>query len=75
MNTDLAPISPATASPISGWITGAGVGLVSGNVLRFTTGRPPIPLANPYTILQSVAAQDTDKFELQLRGNVNTHKS
>lgn len=72
MNTDLAPINPNNGQPYfrldhRGW----GAGWSSGNVLRFTTQAAAYPLWVIRTILQSVAAQETDKFELQLRGNVN----
>lgn len=72
VNTDLAPINPNNGQPYfrldhRGW----GAGWSSGNVLRFTTQAAAYPLWVIRTILQSVAAQETDKFELQLRGNVN----
>ncbi|WP_421189084.1 curculin (mannose-binding) lectin protein [Aeromonas sanarellii] len=72
VNTDLAPINPNNGQPYflldhRGW----GAGWSDGNVLRFTTQAAAYPLWVIRTILQSVAAQETDKFELQLRGNVN----
>lgn len=72
VNTDLAPINPNNGQPYfrldrRGW----GAGWAGGNVLRFTTQAAAYPLWVIRTILQSVAAQETDKFELQLRGNVN----
>ncbi|MNX54741.1 hypothetical protein D3C86_854820 [compost metagenome] len=72
VNTDLAPVNPNNGQPYfrldhRGW----GAGWSSGNVLRFTTQAAAYPLWVIRTILQSVAAQETDKFELQLRGNVN----
>lgn len=72
VNTDLAPINPNNGQPYfrldhRGW----GAGWSSGNVLRFTTQAAAYPLWVIRTILQSVAAQETDKFELQQRGNVN----
>ncbi|MNF44869.1 hypothetical protein D3C84_259870 [compost metagenome] len=72
VNTDLAPINPNNGQPYfrldhRGW----GAGWSNGNVLRFTTQAAAYPLWVIRTILQSVAAQETDKFELQLRGNVN----
>ncbi|WP_323937937.1 curculin (mannose-binding) lectin protein [Aeromonas caviae] len=73
VNTDLAPINPNNGQPYfrldkRGW----GSGWASGNVLRFTTEAAGAPFWPIRTVLQSVASQDTDKFELALRGNINT---
>ncbi|MDX7797980.1 hypothetical protein SJS42_04905 [Aeromonas caviae] len=41
-------------------------------MLRFTTQAAGAPFWPIRIVLQSVASQDTDKFELALRGNINT---
>ncbi|HHQ4502785.1 TPA: hypothetical protein ACSPZQ_001999, partial [Aeromonas veronii] len=72
VNTDFAPINPNNGQPYfrldrRGW----GAGWAAGNVLRFNTYAANYPIWFIRTILQSVAAVDTDRFEAQLRGNVN----
>lgn len=72
VNTDFAPVNPNNGQPYfrldhRGW----GSGWANGNVLRFTTKAANYPVWFIRTILQSVAALDSDKFENQLRGNVN----
>ena len=72
VNSDLAPVNPNNGQPYfrldkRGW----GAGWAAGNVLRFTTKAANYPVWFIRTILQSVAAQDSDQFEIQLRGNVN----
>ena len=72
INSDFAPLNPNSNQPYffidkRGW----GAGWASGNVLRFTTQAASYPVWAIRTILQSVAAMESDKFELQLRGNVN----
>lgn len=73
VNTDLAPINPNNGQPYfrldhRGW----GAGWSSGNVVRFTTQAAAYPLWVIRTILQSVSAYESDKYELYLRGNTNT---
>lgn len=70
--TECAPINPNTKVPYFrlnplGW----GSGWATNNVLRFNTQGANFPIWVIRTVLQSVAAQDEDQFELQLRGNVN----
>ncbi|WP_279507639.1 curculin (mannose-binding) lectin protein [Aeromonas veronii] len=72
VNTDFAPINPNNGQPYfrldkRGW----GAGWASGNVLRFNTKAANFPIWAIRTVLQSVAASESDRFELQLRGNVN----
>lgn len=72
VNTDFAPINSLNGQPYfrldkRGW----GTGWASGNVLRFNTQAANFPVWFIRTILQSVAALDSDVFETQLRGNVN----
>lgn len=72
VNTDFAPTNPNNGQPYfrldkRGW----GAGWASGNVLRFNTQSANFPIWAIRTVLQSVAASQSDKFELQLRGNVN----
>lgn len=72
VNTDFAPLNPNNQQPYffldkRGW----GAGWAAGNVLRFTTKAANYPVWLIRTILQSVAAQESDQFEIQLRGNVN----
>lgn len=72
VNSDFAPVNPNNQQPYfrldsRGW----GSGWVTGNVLRFTTQAASYPIWLIRTILQSVAASDSDRFELQLRGNIN----
>lgn len=72
VNTDFAPVNPNNGLPYfrldkRGW----GTGWATGNVLRFNTKSANFPIWVIRTILQSVAASESDKFELQLRGNVN----
>ncbi|MEG0007970.1 MAG: curculin (mannose-binding) lectin protein [Aeromonas sp.] len=72
VNTDFAPINPNNGQPYfrldkRGW----GSGWAAANVLRFNTKAANYPVWFIRTILQSVAAQESDKFEIQLRGNVN----
>ncbi|MDX7756456.1 curculin (mannose-binding) lectin protein [Aeromonas hydrophila] len=72
VNTDFAPTNPNNGQPYfrldkRGW----GSGWASGNVLRFNTQSANFPIWAIRTVLQSVAASQSDKFELQLRGNVN----
>lgn len=71
-NTECAPINPNTKVPYFrlnplGW----GSGWATNNVLRFNTQGANFPIWVIRTVLQSVAAQNEDQFELQLRGNVN----
>lgn len=73
VNTDLAPINPNNGQPYfrldhRGW----GAGWSSGNVVRFTTQAAAYPLWVIRTILQSVSAYESDKYELYGRGNINT---
>lgn len=72
VNTDFAPLNPNNGQPyfrldMRGW----GSGWANGNVLRFNTQSANFPIWAIRTVLQSVAASQSDKFELQLRGNVN----
>lgn len=72
VNTDFAPVNPNNGQPYfrldkRGW----GSGWANGNVLRFNTQSANFPIWAIRTVLQSVAASESDKFELQLRGNVN----
>ncbi|MCX0444399.1 curculin (mannose-binding) lectin protein [Aeromonas veronii] len=72
VNTDFAPINPNNGQPYfrldkRGW----GAGWASGNVLRFNTKAANFPIWAIRTVLQSVAASESDRFELQQRGNVN----
>ncbi|HDZ8927739.1 TPA: curculin (mannose-binding) lectin protein [Aeromonas dhakensis] len=72
VNTDFAPLNPNNGQPYfrldkRGW----GSGWANGNVLRFNTQSANFPIWAIRTVLQSVAASQSDKFELQLRGNVN----
>ena len=72
VNTDFAPINPNNGQPYfrldkRGW----GAGWANGNVLRFNTKAANFPIWAIRTVLQSVAASESDRFELQLRGNVN----
>ncbi|HHQ4508560.1 TPA: curculin (mannose-binding) lectin protein [Aeromonas hydrophila] len=72
VNTDFAPANPNNGQPYfrldkRGW----GSGWANGNVLRFNTQSANFPIWAIRTVLQSVAASQSDKFELQLRGNVN----
>ncbi|MGY3892943.1 curculin (mannose-binding) lectin protein [Aeromonas enterica] len=72
VNTDFAPVNPNNGQPYfrldkRGW----GTGWATGNVLRFNTQSANFPIWAIRTVLQSVAASESDKFELQLRGNVN----
>ena len=72
INSDFAPLNPNNGQPYfrldrRGW----GAGWAAGNVLRFNTKAAGAPIWFIRTILQSVAAQESDKFEIQLRGNVN----
>lgn len=72
VNTDFAPTNPNNGQPYfrldkRGW----GTGWATGNVLRFNTKSANFPIWAIRTVLQSVAANQSDKFELQLRGNVN----
>ncbi|MDD9308382.1 curculin (mannose-binding) lectin protein [Aeromonas hydrophila] len=72
VNTDFAPLNPNNGQPYfrldkRGW----GAGWANGNVLRFNTQSANFPIWAIRTVLQSVAASQSDKFELQLRGNVN----
>lgn len=72
VNTDFAPLNPNIGQPYfrldkRGW----GSGWANGNVLRFNTQSANFPIWAIRTVLQSVAASESDKFELQLRGNVN----
>ncbi|MFM5576895.1 curculin (mannose-binding) lectin protein [Aeromonas veronii] len=72
VNTDFAPLNPNNGQPYfrldkRGW----GSGWANGNVLRFNTQSANFPIWAIRTVLQSVAASESDKFELQLRGNVN----
>ncbi|RQM60690.1 hypothetical protein, partial [Aeromonas enteropelogenes] len=72
VNTDFAPINPNNGQPYfrldkRGW----GAGWANGNVLRFNTKAANYPIWAIRTVLQSVAASESDRFELQLRGNVN----
>lgn len=72
VNTDFAPANPNNGQPYfrldkRGW----GAGWANGNVLRFNTKSANFPIWAIRTVLQSVAASQSDKFELQLRGNVN----
>lgn len=72
VNTDFAPVNPNNGQPYfrldqRGW----GSGWANGNVLRFNTQSANFPIWAIRTVLQSVAASQSDKFELQLRGNVN----
>lgn len=71
-DTECAPINPNTQVPYFrlnplGW----GSGWATNNVLRFNTQGANFPIWVIRTVLQSIAAADEDKFELQLRGNVN----
>ncbi|HDX9008793.1 curculin (mannose-binding) lectin protein [Aeromonas dhakensis] len=72
VNSDFAPLNPNNGQPYfrldkRGW----GSGWANGNVLRFNTQSANFPIWAIRTVLQSVAASESDKFELQLRGNVN----
>lgn len=72
INSDFAPLNPLAGQPYfrldkRGW----GSGWSAGNGLRFNTHAANYPVWFIRTILQSVAAQESDKFEIQLRGNVN----
>ncbi|MGL5948230.1 MAG: curculin (mannose-binding) lectin protein [Aeromonas sp.] len=72
INTNLSPLNPNSGQPYftldqRGW----GAGWAAGNVLRFNTHAAGAPLWLIRTILQSEATSDSDRFELQLRGNVN----
>lgn len=71
-DTECAPINPNTKVPYFrlsplGW----GSGWATNNVLRFNTQGANFPIWVIRTVLQSIAAEEEDKFELQLRGNVN----
>lgn len=72
INSDFAPVNPNNQQPYfrldkRGW----GAGWAAGNVLRFTTQAASYPIWLIRTIMQSVAASESDRFELQLRGNIN----
>lgn len=67
-----APGNPATGVPY--WVInplGWGAGWSVGNVLRFKTIGAEFPVQIARTIMQSQASMADDKFELQIRGNVN----
>lgn len=72
VNSDFSPTNPNNGQPYfvldhRGW----GAGWATGNLLRFNTIAANYPIWFIRTVLQSVAALDSDQFEVQLRGNVN----
>lgn len=72
INTDCAPINPATLTPYFtiralGW----GGGWVAGNVLRFNTAGANYPIWLARTVLQGPVTAQNDGFQLQLRGDID----
>jgi len=72
INTDLAPINPATGQPYFtlnklGW----GTGWSAGNVLRFNTAAANYPIWLARTVLQGPATALNDSFQLQVRGDID----
>ena len=69
---DIAPVNPATGKPYftipaAGW----GAGWAIGNVLRFNTIGANYPLWIARSIQQSPASQGSDKFCIQIRGDID----
>lgn len=69
---DLAPTNPETNAPYftlkaGGW----GAGWAAGNVLRFNTGAANFPLWIARTVLQGPATQISDRFQIQIRGDID----
>ena len=72
INEDFAPINPAWGVPYFtmralGWGTGWAVG----NVVRFNTVGANWPVWLARTVLQGPATEDADRFEVQIRGDVD----
>lgn len=70
--TDIAPTNPANGEPYftipsAGW----GSGWVTGNTLRFNTVAATYPVWVARTVLQGPATDIDDKFELQVRGDID----
>lgn len=69
---DIAPVNPATGRPYftipaSGW----GAGWSTGNVLRFNTIGANFPLWIARSIQQSPGSSGSDKFCIQIRGDID----
>jgi len=69
---DIAPVNPATGKPYftipaAGW----GAGWATGNVLRFNTIGANYPVWIARSIQQSPASTGSDKFCVQIRGDIN----
>lgn len=72
INTDLAPVNPATGSPyFSLEALGWGSGWSAGNVLRFNTAAANYPVWLARTVLQGPATALNDSFQLQVRGDID----
>lgn len=72
INTDLAPINPATGTPYFelsklGW----GTGWAADNVLRFNTAAANYPIWLARTVLQGPATALSDSFQVQIRGDID----
>lgn len=72
INTDLAPVNPATGAPyFSLQALGWGSGWSAGNVLRFNTAAANYPVWLARTVLQGPATALNDSFQLQVRGDID----
>ncbi len=72
INTDLAPVNPATNTPyftihLAGW----GGGWAVGYVLRFNTAGAGAPAWAACTVLQGVPTVQSDLFRIQARGDID----
>ena len=73
VNSDLAPINPATGSPyFTVRSTGWGSGWSAGNVLRFNTTGANAPLWVARSVLPSAPSSTADSLTLAIRGDVNS---
>ncbi len=70
--TDCAPRNPETGAPyFSLRALGWGAGWSAGNVLRFNTAAANFPLWIARTVLQGPPTQLADRFQLQIRGDID----
>jgi hypothetical protein len=70
--SDIAPINPATNQPyFTIPATGWGAGWANGNVLRFNTIGANFPLWIARSIQQSPGSSGSDKFCIQIRGDID----
>ena len=72
INTDLAPVNPATSAPyFTVLATGWGSGWSAGNVLRFATTGANAPVWASRVTLPSVPSSTPDSLTLAVRGDIN----